>query len=421
MLVVRFCALAASPWPSGSHATLFRIVRGRASRSRRSPLSPSKSETVARNSGAGFRSATAIVRPSGDQLGPPWYDSGSETDASTRSLELRARSMTSRLCFSGLTRRQNAMRFPSGEKLDPRVDVEGALARGAAERGDLDQRPVVRVVGLARAGRRGSCRRARTTRPSSRRPASGRTSTSLPVATWRTRRLARPAAPGEVGEVAPVGRDRGLVHVAAARLGRHAHASGTPGAASAARARGAGAHHADGDRRRARRARRPRATSFRERRAASEPRRSADACVAELAARGERVVLVDDLAQLDREVLHRLDALVGALGEAAPDEAAQLGGRLVVELLDGDGLLVEDLVHRLDGGLGHERPLARRRLVEDAAEREDVGRGGRPPCPAPAPATCSRPSRPRCPARCRPAARVGVARRCRMPPRRASR
>ena len=88
---------------------------------------------------------------------------------------------------------------------------------------------------------------------------------------------------------------------------------------------------------------------------------------------GERVVLLHDLAQLDRQVLDRLHPLVGALGEAAPDQAPQLGRDLVVDLLHRDRLLVEDLVHRLDAGLGREGLPPGGRLVEDAAEREDVG------------------------------------------------
>ena len=48
-------------------------------------------------------------------------------------------------------------------------------------------------------------------------------------------------------------------------------------------------------------------------------------------------------------------------------------GTLSFELLDRRGLLVEDLVHRLDARLGGERLPPRGRLVEDAAEREDVG------------------------------------------------
>ena len=93
------------------------MVLGRARKFLRSPLAASKKATVAWKSAAGLSSATAIVAPSGDQLGPPWYDSGSSTEASRRSLDASRSKIISWLFFSAFILRQNAIRLPSGEKV----------------------------------------------------------------------------------------------------------------------------------------------------------------------------------------------------------------------------------------------------------------------------------------------------------------
>ena len=95
--------------------------------------------------------------------------------------------------------------------------------------------------------------------------------------------------------------------------------------------------------------------------------------------------------ELAGEVPRRGVAVLGVLGEAALDDPAQRRRHLRVERADRLGLLVQDRRQRVDGGLLLERPLARRHLVEDRAERElvrsEVDRLAR----SPAPATCSRP------------------------------
>ena len=71
----------------------------------------------------------AIFVPSGDQDGGPWATSGLPTVASRRSFEPSRSKTTSRdSCFSG-TPRQNAILFPSGEKVT-RESTSNARSRG---------------------------------------------------------------------------------------------------------------------------------------------------------------------------------------------------------------------------------------------------------------------------------------------------
>ncbi len=66
------------------------------------------------------------------------------------------------------------------------------------------------------------------------------------------------------------------------------------------------------------------------------------------------------------------------------------------------GSTFRDAVQCVDGRWSGERARPRHRFVENAAEREHVGAMVYGPPPAPAPATCSRPSRRGCRLRLRP-------------------
>ena len=323
------------PRPSASHATLLRIVLGSARKFRRSPLVVSKKATVAWKSGAGLSSATAMVVPSGDQLGPPWYDSGSSTEASRRSLDA-SRSKSDQLALLlGVHVAPERDPLAVGREGDARVDVEGALARRAAERRHLErargscgssglraQVEEVVAVGRERSGPRG------------RHPAAGRTSTSLPVATWRTRSSTRPGRAGEVREVAAVGRDRAL-SITSPRLVWVEIRIVSNGAAR--RRRGS----------RRERPRRPPRRAQRATSAAADERAGDGACAARQRRRRARArgspswrdaESVSYSSTISRSSIARSfidwSALVGALGEAAPDQPAQLGGHLRVQLLD---------------------------------------------------------------------------------------
>ena len=79
--------------------------------------------------------------------------------------------------------------------------------------------------------------------------------------------------------------------------------------------------------------------------------------------------------ELDSEILHGLQALIRTLDQAPPDETPKLRRRRRVQLVHRRGCVVEDHVHRIHRGVGLEGSTPCDRLVENAAEREDVGTG----------------------------------------------
>jgi hypothetical protein len=89
--------------------------------------------------------------------------------------------------------------------------------------------------------------------------------------------------------------------------------------------------------------------------------------------RRARTALAVPLAQVRGHVADGLIARLAILGQAALDDALQLRRRGRRELSERGRILVKDLVQRVDERLGLERPRVRNGLVQDAAEREDVG------------------------------------------------
>ena len=84
--------------------------------------------------------------------------------------------------------------------------------------------------------------------------------------------------------------------------------------------------------------------------------------------------------QVEREVVRRVEALLGVLLEAVADDP--LEARRDVLVRDGEvrRVLLQDRRHRVGGRVAVERALAREHLVEDRAEGEDVAaRVGGPP------------------------------------------
>ena len=208
MLVVRFCALAASPWPSGSHATLLRMRAGKGEQV--APLAALAVKERDRRPEVGRRlqerrgDRTAVGRPAGPALvGLGVVDA--REHALLRSLEIQDDEPALLL---GVDVAPEHDPLSVGREARPRVDVEHALARSAAERGHLEQRAVVRVVGPARqveevvpVGREG-------TGPSSDQvPASAAPRRRCPSRPGARAGCARPGDAREVREVAAVGRD----------------------------------------------------------------------------------------------------------------------------------------------------------------------------------------------------------------------
>ena len=105
------------PLPSASQATLERNVSGSSRAGRRAPVAASKARTREPNDGGGAGTTSAMVRPSGDQAGAVTMGSSAPSVARTVSRELsRSKERRTFSCFWG-TPRQQARRFPSGEKV----------------------------------------------------------------------------------------------------------------------------------------------------------------------------------------------------------------------------------------------------------------------------------------------------------------
>ena len=75
---------------------------------------------------------------------------------------------------------------------------------------------------------------------------------------------------------------------------------------------------------------------------------------------------------VEREVVRRVEPLLGVFLQAVADDPLEAGGDRLVR--DGEirRIFLEDRGHRLARRVGVERALAREHLVEDGAEREDV-------------------------------------------------
>ena len=83
--------------------------------------------------------------------------------------------------------------------------------------------------------------------------------------------------------------------------------------------------------------------------------------------------VVSQVLERDRQVGHRLPAPLGVLAQATHYGPFELGRDLTDETAGRLGFLREDRRHRRRPGLPHESPPARHHLVQDRAEREDVG------------------------------------------------